>query len=267
MSDSVTTQSPNVKATKYLNALQAVLDAAARDDVWLEVFTAKEGGQFTTEHHTGYGDISIITDSTTSVLPEGYGAQMLVARAKKLTSLAAVFSPPEFEDDDQRDAIMLAPESTTPFVPELNRTHNARDVLSLEGRLGNVVLDKHILPEERLTLEVVAEDHPNRTSAPYVRYKISGLNFHNNNQSLPWDPVGVLEIIFQNAAPVDGVTNGVRIEDLLAICHHRLSCFQTTALADGHNVPAIAAINEAIGHLMSRTADRISREVKDTIKQ
>lgn len=72
------------------------------------------------------------------------------------------------------------------------------------------------------------------------------------------------EIHFQNGPIKEAGVNGVTQEDLLAICQHRLECFQAGPFACRENALALTKIQEAIHWLSHRTTARQSRGVEGT---
>lgn len=80
----------------------------------------------------------------------------------------------------------------------------------------------------------------------------------------PAEDVGIL--CFQNGPVKENGVNGVTIEDLLEICIHRLTCFQTGPYACSSNEQAADFIKLALGRLDSRTAERMKRNVEGTMQ-
>jgi hypothetical protein len=90
----------------------------------------------------------------------------------------------------------------------------------------------------------------------YHRYSVAGVTDHQ-----------VYSLIqFQKGAVKQSGVNGIFIEDLLHICAHRLECFQAGDFACKENAEALAAIEQAIKSLNTRTADRQARNVEGTNK-
>lgn len=73
-------------------------------------------------------------------------------------------------------------------------------------------------------------------------------------------------LCFQDGPVKDNGVNGVTIEDLLEICIHRLTCFQTGPYACSSNEQAADFIKLALGRLDSRTAERMKRNVEGTMQ-
>lgn len=70
-------------------------------------------------------------------------------------------------------------------------------------------------------------------------------------------------IVFQNGPISDAKgANGVTIEALLAICAHRIECFENGPFACSENQQALAAITTALEWLHKRTTDRVARNVE-----
>lgn len=73
-------------------------------------------------------------------------------------------------------------------------------------------------------------------------------------------------IVFQDGPAKDVGLNGVRIEDLLDICAHRLQCFQTGPFACKENESSLQLIQLARTSLANRTADRKRRDVEGSMQ-
>jgi len=72
----------------------------------------------------------------------------------------------------------------------------------------------------------------------------------------------VCEIKFQKGPILENNVNGVTVESLLAICRHRLECFQAGDFGCQENADALAAIITALNRLHDRTRDRMDRQVE-----
>ena len=77
----------------------------------------------------------------------------------------------------------------------------------------------------------------------------------------------IAQIQFQNGPVPDKGVNGIFIEDLLAICIHRLNGFQTGKLACTFNANAVEHIELALQFLQARTEDRKDRGVEGTTQR
>lgn len=95
-------------------------------------------------------------------------------------------------------------------------------------------------------------------------YMLNGFDTKNRGIVSSNEGLTQLNIFFQNAAPVDGVPNGVTMEHLLAVCAHRLVAFQAGQFANVENAMALRHIQAAILSLNDRTIDRVNRGVKNT---
>lgn len=69
-------------------------------------------------------------------------------------------------------------------------------------------------------------------------------------------------VYFQKGPVKEAGKNGIFIEDLLAICQHRLECFQAGPFACRENELALSKIQEALHWLDHRTKDRQARGVE-----
>lgn len=87
-------------------------------------------------------------------------------------------------------------------------------------------------------------------------------------QELNVQPGALLgQVGFQFGPIKESGHSGVQIEHLLAICAHRLACFQTGPFACRENALALTKIQEAMLWLQSRTRDRQSRGVEGQNQQ
>lgn len=115
-------------------------------------------------------------------------------------------------------------------------------------------------------LAIAATDEPGAGGARH-RYEITGFDASANASfdGIPdLDAEGVT-ILFQNG-PVGDKPNGVTIEALLAICAHRLECFQAGPFPSQYNATALSGIYNALLSLQKRTQDRIARGVEGQLK-
>ena len=79
--------------------------------------------------------------------------------------------------------------------------------------------------------------------------------------------IGDFNIVnFQEGPVKENGVNGCQNEDLLAIVIDRLECFQSGSLACEENARALRKIEEGLGWLRYRTADRVRRGVEGTHK-
>ena len=78
---------------------------------------------------------------------------------------------------------------------------------------------------------------------------------------------GICDLHFQNGTIPEVGVNGVTLEALLDICHHRLQAFQLTRFASTYNSEAMDHIKKAIDALNRRTKDRQSRGVEGTLEE
>lgn len=120
------------------------------------------------------------------------------------------------------------------------------------------------------TLTLVATDEPGAGGAQH-RYVISGFDA-GENPSVDYvdskdDPRTNLVVLFQNG-PIGevGGLNGVTGEVLLAIVKDRLEAFQRGPYACDDNAVALAAVDNAMYALQTRTRNRIARGVEGTHK-
>lgn len=78
------------------------------------------------------------------------------------------------------------------------------------------------------------------------------------------DQTLLLAVQFQQGHPATEGVNGVQMEDLLAICAHRLEAFQQGPYACNHNKVALENIQAALAALEARSAERQQRGVAGT---
>lgn len=71
-------------------------------------------------------------------------------------------------------------------------------------------------------------------------------------------------IHFQEGPIQEAGVNGITIESLLAICAHRLQCFQEGAFPSDENEHALHHVHAALKKLHQRTLDRRIRAVEGT---
>jgi len=72
------------------------------------------------------------------------------------------------------------------------------------------------------------------------------------------------EVGFQNGPVKEAGINGVTQEALIAICMHRLECFQAGPFASPDNAEALEHLTKAMVALQRRTKDRLKRGVEGT---
>ena len=72
--------------------------------------------------------------------------------------------------------------------------------------------------------------------------------------------------VFQSGPVKEAGVNGIFLEDLIDICVHRLTCFQSGPFACKENENAIQFLQCARGQLANRTADRQRRGVEGTMQ-
>lgn len=130
-------------------------------------------------------------------------------------------------------------------------------------RMVMALKNHSVNPDEAIAIEVV--DQPGAGGA-YHRYDITGFDTDTNPSSE--DPKGFKSsfsrtpIIFQNGPVKESGFNGITIEALLAICEHRLECFQAGPFASDYNQVALDSIKVALDSLHQRTRDRMERQVE-----
>jgi len=81
------------------------------------------------------------------------------------------------------------------------------------------------------------------------------------------DAENCLEIEFQHGPVKEVGINGATNEVLIEIVMDRLAGFQTGKFACLANANALHSLEDALRHLQSRTADRVSRGVEGTNQQ
>lgn len=124
--------------------------------------------------------------------------------------------------------------------PEKNQltTHRA----GVEGDIGEAI-------------KIYVEDEPGPGGA-YHEYLIVGVDQHGMwvyDQGIHFQRGG-----FDSSSGPNGLT----IELLLAICHHRLMCFQAGPYPCDENDAALKSVNAALDALHTRTRDRARRGVE-----
>lgn len=124
---------------------------------------------------------------------------------------------------------------------------------------GHVLVGHHSTNHPRAT-KITIGDNAGEGNDNH-RYDITGIVAGRNPSALPWDDSRGVTILFQNGPLVDGVENGIFMEDLLAICHHRLACLQAGPYACGENAKAMDHVASALFALQTRTG-RIAEEDK-----
>jgi hypothetical protein len=105
---------------------------------------------------------------------------------------------------------------------------------------------------------VTADDLPTHGNANHVY----GVSAFNGDQS-----IRLATINFQNGPIQEHGVNGIQMEDLLAICAHRLRGFQAGPFACNSNEQALQHIVSALHWLDARTQDRKQRGVEGTNQQ
>jgi hypothetical protein len=103
---------------------------------------------------------------------------------------------------------------------------------------------------------VVVNDEPGAGGACH-NYSITATQYN----------VGILDIKFQNGPIQEHGVNGVQMEDLMAVCIHRLQGFQSGPYACAANQLALDHLKAAMTSLNERTKDRKDRDVEGTSKQ
>lgn len=109
---------------------------------------------------------------------------------------------------------------------------------------------------ENENTKVVVTDEPGKGGACH-RYDIMATE---TGEELAW-------IQFQKGPIPEAGVNGHTIEDLLAICIHRLEGFQSGEFACSENLFAISMTRQALTILEQRTKDRQDRGVEGTNKK
>jgi hypothetical protein len=109
-------------------------------------------------------------------------------------------------------------------------------------------------------------DEPDPESHAYHKYYIQPGSSGVNSVDIKAAHDAPASIRFQkgpNKGP-DADVNGIHIEDLLQVCAHRLTCFQTSKFACEENELALESILDALKWLSKRTMDRQVRGVEGT---
>jgi hypothetical protein len=93
---------------------------------------------------------------------------------------------------------------------------------------------------------VSTEDNPHPVNGAHHRYSVRS------------DEHNVIAVInFQNGPVKESGVNGLQNEDLIAMCIHRLKCFQSGQSACQANADALTALEDALEYLHSGTRDRV----------
>ena len=133
-------------------------------------------------------------------------------------------------------------------------------------------LTSHEVSGATSSLKIDVMDEPG-SGGGYHHYLLHGFNTQTNASDVePKLNLSYANIFFQNG-PVSFkefidefypqvVNNGITIEALLAICEHRLQCFQAGPFACESNANALLNISQAMEALHSRTRDRVARNVE-----
>lgn len=118
---------------------------------------------------------------------------------------------------------------------------------------------------DRLKIEVT--DEPGAGGANH-RYEITGFDTAKNPSAVGHDgyrsSFSRCVIVFQNGTIPENGVNGLTQEALLAIVADRLRSFQAGPFACPENADALAATEEALAALLSRTKTRMVRGVEGT---
>ena len=129
-------------------------------------------------------------------------------------------------------------------------------------------LTDHIVPGKVHCNTIDCTDAPGDGGAHH-RYEITGFDTIGNKSST--DSEGLqnrhtrLVMMFQNGPIGEGnPPNGIHQEDLLAICIHRLRCFQDGPFKCRENAIALTHLEDALMWLQKRTRDRMARGVEGT---
>lgn len=133
-------------------------------------------------------------------------------------------------------------------------------------------LHNHEVPGASSSLQICVMDLPG-SGGGHHHYCLYGFDTARNiSDDEPKLNLTHTNIFFQNgpvsstdSGAVLGIprfNNGITIEALLAICEHRLQCFQSGPFACQPNADALKNISDALEALHGRTRDRVSRNVE-----
>lgn len=133
------------------------------------------------------------------------------------------------------------------------------------------ILNAHKVKGAANSLQVIVMDEPG-SGGGHHHYAIMGFDTSTNKSDIhPKLNLEYVNIFFQNGCvtgedSLDGVpqtvNNGLTIETLLAVCAHRLLCFQDGPFACESNAKALTGITDALEALTVRTKERIARNVE-----
>lgn len=118
------------------------------------------------------------------------------------------------------------------------------------------------LTEADKKINIQAIDLPGPGGAYHV-YAVTGLDFH---PSTAFVPAAVTYIAFQQGPVENDEPNGLTVEALLAICKHRLDCFQAGPYPSTYNERALVYIEQAMAALQERTRARIGAGVEGKLQ-
>lgn len=123
-------------------------------------------------------------------------------------------------------------------------------------------LSKQIVAGASTGNRVVVDDEPGAGGTNH-RYVIKGFDTSNNDSKGRFEAAErELVVLFQNGPVSDNGKNGITMEDLLAICSHRLSGFTSLAFSCDESKTALSHINAAIRALNVRTIKRLHQGVE-----
>lgn len=126
-------------------------------------------------------------------------------------------------------------------------------------------LNGHKVNPANDVLSITVADEPGAGGASH-RYVIGGFDTSTNHAlaGIGIEPKSETVILFQNGPIGEVGVNGVTHEALLAIVIDRMQAFQKGAYSCRENALALTKLEEAQHWLLSRTRERMARNVEGT---
>lgn len=111
--------------------------------------------------------------------------------------------------------------------------------------------------DHKINLRAIDLPGPGGAYHVYAAMGFAPHPFHGDNKGLDTQVIAFQQGVVENDTP-----NGLTIEALLAICKHRLDCFQAGPYPSTYNERALVYIEQAMAALQERTRQRISAGVE-----
>jgi hypothetical protein len=123
------------------------------------------------------------------------------------------------------------------------------------------MITDHVVNQANDRLRIEVTDEPGAGGANH-RYVVTGFDGSHNPSRHDGDDTSRQIITFQNGPIAEAGVNGTTQEVLLAIVADRLRSFQAGAFACPENAAALAAVEQAMAALLSRTKARMRAALK-----